>query len=337
MITPGPRLVAVRRTSVDAGSVAAVLATVLVVCALVSGVVASLPSIQQESLRSAMGQLPADDVVVEATSSYDAEAADEVDAEVRAAMSLLVEVAGGAVVTQAETVAHEAEQGGTWTFSAFTSDDDVVRAVEGREPEPSKGGTGVVEVAVPAAAAEGPGVGDVVRLASPLDDDVVTAAVVGTWEPVGGAEAAFAQSAAGSLLVHEDDFPALAPRAASVRWRAAPAFDTLGPEHLDDLRAAAIAVDHDVVAAGERADASVRVENPLVDVLGARSRELLAQRMLLLVPALLLLVLGAAAAVLVASALSENRREDETLMRSRGADRRQLIAPTALDVSPADS
>lgn len=331
MITPGPRLIAVRRTSVDAGSVAAVLATVLVVCALVSGVVASLPSIQQESLRSAMGQLPADDVVVEATSSYDAEATDEVDAEVRAALSPLVEVAGGAVVMQAETVAHEAEEGSTWTFSAFTSDDGVVRAVEGRVPEPSEGGA--VEVAAPAAAAQGPGVGDVVRLVSPLDDEVVTAEVVGTWEPAGGAEAAFAQAAAGSLLVHEDDFPALAPRAASVRWRSAPDLDTLGPEHLEDLRAAAGAVDHDAVAAGERAGASVRVENPLVDVLAARSRELLAQRMLLLVPALLLLVLGAAAAVLVASALSENRRDDETLLRSRGADRRQLIAPTALEAT----
>ena len=335
MITPGPRLIAVRRTAVDAGSVAAVLATVLVVCALVSGVVASLPSIQTESLRSALHQLPADDVVVEATSSYDAEAADAQDREVRAALAPLVAVAGGAVVRQAETVAHQAGKAGTFTFSAFTSDGEALRALDGRLPEPGRVGSGArrVEVAAPAARATGPRVGDVLRLTSPLDDTVLNAEVVGTWEPVAGAEAAFAQTTAGSLLVHEDDFPRLAPRAASVRWRAAPSLDRLAPQHLDGLRAAASAVDHNVVAAGERAGASVRVENPLVDVVGARTRELLAQRILLLVPALLLLVLGAAAAVLVASALSQNRRDDEALLRSRGAGRRQVVAPTALEAT----
>jgi hypothetical protein len=53
-----------------------------------------------------------------------------------------------------------------------------------------------------------------------------------------------------------------------------------------------------------------------------------AQRILLLMPAVLLLLLGAASAMLVASAVADKRRDEEGLLRSRGAGRRQLVGPT---------
>ncbi|HEX6246308.1 MAG TPA: FtsX-like permease family protein [Nocardioidaceae bacterium] len=341
MVTPGTRLIALRRSSVDAGSVVAVLTTVLVVCALVTGVVASLPSLQQEALGSALRQLPADDTVVEATSSYRADRAAAQDEAVRAALQPVVAVAGGALVRQAQTVAHEAAGGATWPFAAITADGgadgEVISAVEGRLPEGAVDGRPAdgepVEVAVPAGDDAAPPVGSRLVLTSPLDGSRVRAEVVGVWRPASEGVSAVGSSGQASLLVAEDSFAALAPRAASVRWRAAPDLDALQPHDLDRLRAAAAGADHAVETAGESTGAAVRVQNPLVAIAEARERELLAQRTLLLVPALLLLMLGAAAAVLVATALAETRRRDDALLRSRGADRRHVVGPTALEAT----
>jgi hypothetical protein len=331
VVTPGSRLIAFRRLGVDVGSVAAVLVTVLVVCALVSGIVASLPALQRDSLRAALHQLPAEDLVVEVASSYDAEAPAQQDRVVREALEPLVAVAGGVVVRRTETVFHaEAGTDRSWPFTSVTGGPDVVRPVDGRLPTDSSGP--ILEVAVPAGPGAAARVGSRMRLVSPFGERRVRAVVVGSWEPGPQAQGALGTGAArSSLLVTEAAFEGLAVRASSARWRAAPVVDLLTPGDLDDLRAAAAGTDHAVATAAESLGASMRVENPLVDVVDARSRELLAQRMLLLVPALMLLLLGAAAALLVAGALAENRREDETLLRSRGAGRSQLLGPTALE------
>jgi hypothetical protein len=331
VVTPGSRLIAFRRLGVDAGSVGAVLVTVLVVCALVSGIVASLPALQSDSLRAALHQLPVEDLVVEVSSSYDAEAPGQQDRAVREALGPLVAVSGGAVVRRTETVAHaEAGTDRAWRFTSLTGGPDVVRPAEGRLPGDSSGP--ILEVAVPAGPAARARVGSRMTLVSPFDGRRVRAVVVGSWEAApqtrGLLEAGAARSA---LLVSEAAFEELAVRASTARWRAASVIDLLEPGDLDALRAAAAGTDHAVAVAAEGLGTSMRVENPLVDVVDARSRELLAQRMLLLVPALMLLLLGAAAALMVAGALAENRREDETLLRSRGADRRQLLGPTALE------
>jgi hypothetical protein len=330
VVTPGSRLIALRRLGVDAGSVAAVLVTVLVVCALVSGIVASLPVLQRESLRAALNQLPAEDVVVEVVGSFDAEAPAQQDQAVREALEPLVGVAGGTVVRRTETVAHpEAGTDRSWSFMALTGPTDVVRPATGSLPTDSSGPA--VEVAVAAGSGAEPRPGTRLTLVSPFDGRRVRAVVVGSWEPAAQTRSALGPGTARSLLVTEAAFEALAARASSARWRAAPAVDLLEPGDLDGLRAAATGTDHAVAVAAESLGASLRVENPLVGVVDARSRELLAQRMLLLVPALMLLLLGAAAALLVAGALAENRRADEMLLRSRGAGRGRLVGPTALE------
>ncbi|HET6693509.1 MAG TPA: hypothetical protein VFG97_04345, partial [Pedococcus sp.] len=331
MVTRDSWLIASRRAAVDTGSVAAVLVTVLVVCALVSGVVASLPAVQQKSLRAAMGELRVDDSVVEVVSSYDAEDTAQHDRAVRQALAPLVKPAGGVVLRQTETVSYEQASGqGSWSFSAFSGSGELVRAVEGRLPDGSSGAP--VEVAVRADDAERPQVGDRLTLTSPLDGSRVRALVVGSWQPGTDGLRALGEPSKPSLLVSDSTFEQLAARASSVRWRAAPSFHLLEPEQLDETLSAAIGTER-AVAAAESEGAAMRVENPLIEVLEARGRELMAQRMLLLVPALILLLLGAAGAALVAGALSQTRRGDEWLRRSRGAGRRQVVGPTVLEAT----
>ncbi|HEY0772906.1 MAG TPA: FtsX-like permease family protein [Nocardioidaceae bacterium] len=324
MVTPGPPLVALRRGAVDIGSVVAVLVTVLVVCALVTGVVATLPTLQQQALRRAMQQLPAEEAAVTIVGSYDVDAAEDEDRAVRAALQPLVAVAGGTAVRQVETVAHrEVGSSRTWSFTHVDGGPGVVSATEGRLPEPA-GGT--LEVAVPAGGPVAPG--DRITLESPLDESRVQVTVVGTWRPEQAAGRALEEQA---LLVAPDALDRVAGRGSSVQWHAAPSAARIEPRHLDALIVATGRIETSVAAAAEATGASLRVENGLVGALEARGRELLAQRMLLLVPALILLLLGAASAMLVAAALAQNRRDGDWLMRSRGADRRQLVAPTLLE------
>jgi len=332
VVTRDSWLIASRRAVVDTGSVAAVLVTVLVVCALVSGVVASLPAVQQKSLRAAMGELRVDDSVVEVVSSYDAEETAQHDRAVRQALAPLVAPAGGVVLRQTETVSYQQASGqGSWSFSAVSGSDDLVRAVEGRLPDRSAGAA--VEVAVRADDVERPQVGDRLTLTSPLDGSRVRALVVGSWRPGTDGLRALGEPSKPSLLVSDSTFEQLAARASSVTWRATPSFHLLEPEQLDETLSAASGTERAVAAAAESEGASMRVENPLVEVLQARGRELMAQRMLLLVPALVLLLLGAAAAALVAGALSQTRRGDEWLRRSRGAGRLQVVGPTVLEAT----
>jgi len=332
VVTRDSWLIASRRAAVDTGSVSAVLVTVLVVCALVSGVVASLPAVQQQSLRAAMGGLEADETVVEVVSSYDAEDAAQHDRAVREALAPLVAPAGGVVVRQTETVSHEQGSGsGSWSFMAVSGSDELVSAVEGRLPDGSSGAP--VEVAVRADEAAAPQVGDRLTLTSPLDGARVRALVVGSWRPGPDGRRALAEPSKPSLLVSDRTFERLAARASSVRWRAAPSFHLLEPEQLDETLSAAAGTERAVAAAAESQGATMRVENPLVEVLEARGRELMAQRMLLLVPALILLLLGAAGAALVAGALTQTRRGDEWLRRSRGAGRLQVVGPTVLEAT----
>lgn len=349
MVTPSPRLIAVRRGAVDPGSVLAALVTVLTVCTLVSGVVASLPTLQRQALRAAMQEQPVDDVVIEVVSSYDADTAEQQDRGVREMLVPVTAAAAGRVVRVVETVGHEEQAEGTvWSFLAVNGGEAPAAAVAGRLPtaagadaadaadaanraDRADQADAVVEVAVPVTAGDAPPLGTRMTLVSPVDGRRVRALVVGTWEPAAGWASAVGQPPDSSLLVADGDLGSVAGRASSVRWRAAPDIDRLRPDQLDDLRDAAAGVDQDVAAVAESVGSSLRLENPLVAVVEARARELTAQRLLLLVPALMLLLLGAAAAVLVAAALADNRRADELLLRSRGADRRQLVGPTALE------
>ena len=104
VVAPGSRMIVARRAAGDAGSLVAILLTVLVVCSAVSGIVASLAPLQQQALTAALAEQPADDRVVEVVSTYDPEAPDP-DPDVRAALAPVAAASGGTVVRRAETVA----------------------------------------------------------------------------------------------------------------------------------------------------------------------------------------------------------------------------------------
>lgn len=330
MVTPGSRLIALRRLAVDRGSVLAVLVTVLVVAALVSGVVASLPALQQSSLRAAVQTLPAEQTIVELSAPYSAVDATEQDRAVRALLAPVVEASGGTIARVVETVAYrEVRSERPRSFLAVTGE-DVLTAHSGRLPAESDA---AVEVAVRAGTPGAPPVGSRTTMVSPFDDSRVDVVVVGSWSPARGAGRALAGVSRSSLLVSHAAFDGLAARASSVRWRVAPALDGLRPDRLDELSVAALGVDGAAAQAAESFGTSIRVSNPLPDMLSARSRELTTQRMLLLAPALVLLLLGAAGALLVAGALAEVRGSDEALLRSRGAGFRQMVGPTAVEAA----
>jgi hypothetical protein len=322
---PGSRTIVARRAAGDAGSLVAILLTVLVVCAAVSGIVASLGPLQQQALTAALIEQPTDQRVVEVVATYDPAEPDP-DADVRTTLAPVAGASGGLVVRRAETVElKEAGGGGSWSFTTVSGGSDVVAVVDGRLPDAAS--ADVVEAAAPAdSAASAPG--DRLTLVDPLDGRRVRVMIVGTWEAAGGAGLAVGPLGS-SLLVADDAFPDLAARAASVRWRVT--IDRLRADRLAELQTAAAGVDGDVAVLDERLPVSVQAENPLVPVLADRARELVAQRVLLLMPAVLLLLLGAASAMLVASAVAETRRDEERLLRSRGAGRRQLVEPTLLE------
>lgn len=324
MVSPGSRLIVARRAATGTGAVAATLATVLVVCALVAGVVGVLDPLQQQALGTSMRQVPADQTVVEVSTAYEPRDAREHDRAVREVLQPLV-AGGGQVLRRTSTVEfREPGSRRTWTFTSVTPRAGAVRVVRGRMPQ----GGGRLEAAVPQAQADL--VGRTLTLRNPLDRLRTRVAVVGAWAPRPGGSRALGETGARALLVPEEAFGRVASRAASVRWRAVPP-SGLEPDQLDPLAAAATRVDADVAALGERAGTSLRVDNPLPETLRARAGELSAQRTLLLVPALILLLLGAASTVLVASAVSQSRRDEEALLRSRGAGRFQLVGPTMLE------
>jgi hypothetical protein len=310
--------------------VVSVAINVLVVCTLVSGLAASLGLLQRDALRSALTLAPAEETVLAVTSPYADEDPSAQDGAVRAALAPLVEVAGGDVVSLAESGTYDvagvrrADEG--VRFTAIAGADPWLEAVEGALPATS---SGPLEVAVPVGSDLR--VGADLTVVSRTDDRRVPATVVGTWTPAAGSERWLGPLDPGALLVSPDAFGEVAGTGTLARWRAVPDLDALGPEQLATLSTAVGTTLDEVDAAGEEVSASVQSDTGLVDVLGARARELTVLRALLLVPAGLLMLVAAAGLVLVASGLADVRREEESLLRSRGAGYRQLAAPTVAE------
>lgn len=303
---------------------------VLVVCTLVSGLAASLTLLQRDALRSALALAPAEETVLAVTSPYADEDPSAQDAAVRAALAPLVEVAGGDVVSLSESGTYDvagtrrSEDG--VRFTAIAGADPWLEAVAGALPA---AGSDPLEVAVPAGSDLA--VGADLTVVSRTDARRVPATVVGTWAPAPGSERWLGPLDPGALLVSPDAFGEVAGTGTLARWRAVPDLDALGPDQLATLSAAVGTTLDEVDAAGEEVSASVQSDTGLVEVLGARARELTVLRALLLVPAGLLMLVAAAGLVLVASGLADVRREEESLLRSRGAGYRQLAGPTVAE------
>lgn len=96
MGTTTTRLLALRRSRADLGSVGAITATVLAVCALVSGLVGALPELQRKSPVAALEVLPAAQPVVAVSTSCSAEDLSAQQPAVEQTLAPLLTVGGGA-------------------------------------------------------------------------------------------------------------------------------------------------------------------------------------------------------------------------------------------------
>lgn len=309
----------------------AVVVNVLIVCTLVAGIGATLPLVQQASLQSRLAELPPDDAVVTAVSTYDEEDPETDDRVITRELTPVTTVAGGDVVRRLDSGSYDLLAPGrpTWSFAAISGAEERLRTVAGRAPAPA--GSGPLEVAV----ADGTGlsVGDAVTVRNRADDRDIAATVVGTWAVDPDSERWLGTLGDHVMLVAPESFGTVAGAGSSARWRAVPALSALASDQLDELSGAVATT---TTAGVERASAelstSVRAEtSDLSAELGERARELVVLRALLLVPAALLLLLGSACLFLVAAALADSRREDDALLRSRGARPRQLVTPTVLE------
>lgn len=331
MGTTTTRLLALRRSRADLGSVGAITATVLVVCALVSGLVGALPELQRRSLAAALEALPAAQRVVAVSTSYSAEDLPAQQPAVEQTLAPVLSVGGGDLVRTVTTVAHPREDGpGAWSFGTVTSSTglDAVTAVAGRLPGSGSGSPGPVEVAIPAGASEAE-VGAAWTLRSPLDGSDVPVRLVGTWRPAESAADLVPDGGARVLLVDDAALGRLAGSGTTVRWLTAPDPTTLRPTDLDGLAVEAGRLEVTVAETAESTGRGLGVENPLPQTTDQLSGRLATQRTLLLVPVLVLALVGGAAATLVAATLGHRRRGDEELLRARGAARLAQVAPSA--------
>lgn len=300
---------------------------VLVVCTLVAGLAASLGLLQREALRSALGGTPVTETVLTVTSPYDESDPAGQDAAMREALAPVTSVAGGDVVTVVESGTYDlrGEPRGL-SFAAVTGAGQRLALEAGRLPG---AGPGPVEVAAPVGA--GLDLGAKLTPVNRADGRETTVVVVGHWDLPRGQERALADLEATSLLVAPDRFAGLSGAGTSAHWRAVPALSDLGPPDLAPLSAAVSGAVTEVRAVAEARGTSVQSESGLVAALDDRARELRTLRALLLVPAGMLVLVAAAGLLLVAAGLADVRRDEESLLRSRGAGHRQLVGPTLIE------
>lgn len=320
---------ALRRARTRPAPVVAVLVNVLIVCTLVAGLGASLSLLQQEALRTALLTEPPERTILTAFSPYDGDDPGAQRQLVEDGLAPVTGVAGGDTVLVTESGSYDlvAPRRPQWSFAAVMGADNRLEIAGGGAPQAS--GHGPVAVAAPVTSDLA--VGDRIELVSRSEEQPVAAVVVSTWAPAPDSERWLGDLGRDVLLVAPEDFPDLAGTSAAARWRAVPDLDALAPDQLADLAAAVSVAQAELEAAGEAMSTTVQSGTELGAVLGARSRELVVLRALLLVPAALLLLLGAASLFLVAGGLADSRREDEGLLRSRGAGWWQLVGPTLLE------
>lgn len=306
---------------------AAVALDVLVVCTLVAGLAASLGLLQREGLRSALAAASVEETVLTASAPYDDEEPAAQDDAVRDALAPITGLVGGDVVGVAESGTYDlvgAPDGAS--FAAVSGADGRLSLAEG---DPPGGGGDRLEVAVPVGS--GLAMGEDVELTNRSDGREIRAVVVGLWGLPAGQDRWLADLDPRALLVSPGRFAEVAAAGTVARWRAVPDVTDLGPRDLRPMSEAASAAMTELEAVGEELGTTVQVKTGLVGAMTDRARELMTLRALLLVPAGLLVLVAGAGLLLVAADLADVRRDEESLLRSRGAGHRQLTGPTILE------
>ncbi|MPZ97165.1 MAG: FtsX-like permease family protein [Propionibacteriales bacterium] len=350
------------RAATRRSAVAALLVSVLVLCTLVTALVTSMRDLVQDAVDASVQAMPNDDSVVIAATMYDVEEPAGQDSVVRAALAPIVELRGGTIVGQAESVSYDLLRNRATTqdvdlfrFGLLVGDEGRLELTEGRLPTAGD----ALEVAIPVATAEKFSLaeGDRMQLRSRLDESVtVSGTVVGVWSPPDNsqerwlkslvpapadeaAEAAGttqsdqpAEAQWGPLLTSPQAFATVAGPVPTAQWRAVPEIAGITPDQLPLLADAAAHSRTELAAAAEEfSGGSMRVSNSLPEVLSSQSRSLVIFRSLLLVPAVIVLLLGLVGLTMVAGQLAASRAGEETLLRSRGAARWQLVRPSLVE------
>jgi hypothetical protein len=129
----------------------------------------------------------------------------------------------------------------------------------------------------------------------------------------------------GPFVVAEATFWSRLPlNGAQVAWRAFPAYDELGLDGVDGLRARVAGAQAAVRSAAQ--DQFALVQTGLPDLLAALQRALLATRTSVLLVTIQLAVLAGYALAMTAGLLVEQRRNETAMLRSRGANLAQVGA-----------
>ncbi|MCW3843827.1 ABC transporter permease, partial [Micromonospora yasonensis] len=170
--------------------------------------------------------------------------------------------------------------------------------------------------------------------------------LVGTWRPrdpaqpywqlapgVGAGSAVDSDTSYGPFVLDPADFTATFPSSVSAWWVIEPdlAAAARNGRLLDVRQALTDAVSEVPEAAG--LGSSAQVVTAMDRLLNRIARADLVGRSSLATPVLLIVVLGGYALVLVAALLHEDRRNQNALLRARGAARRQLAALTAREAT----
>ncbi|MFD0659383.1 FtsX-like permease family protein [Thermocatellispora tengchongensis] len=205
--------------------------------------------------------------------------------------------------------------------------------LSGAWPKPAPSGTVEAVLAQPAARAMRLGTGDEISIEGRLDHEKVRVRVTGVfalddpfsdrWEgetlltrglEIGG------YTTYGPLMVPEETFAARFAGEVATQWVAVPDLRGVSPDRLGPLAASVASLSRD--AGCPRCTA----ESRLPEVLAQVSTASLVARSTMLVPVLQLLLLAAYALMLTARLLTEHRRMETALLRSRGAGSARLAA-----------
>lgn len=231
-------------------------------------------------------------------------------------------------------------------FEAFEQIDAHATIVAGEWPRTTSSEPYAVAISEPAAAVLGIQLGDTLTLTNRREDSFQpTVQIVGIYsvnEPsdpywfedtldTSGVLIGESFNTYGPLVTpFETLFDQLTPGSAEVNWRVFPTIDNLETSEVAPLRRELESLPGRLNA-GRDAGNSFRMETGLINILRETERSLLVTRSGVLILIVQLAILAGYALLLTAGLLVEQRRVETALLRSRGADNRQVVAMALME------
>lgn len=311
------------------------------------------------SLREAIRQAPAQARGIQVSTSIRTSALTDLDGPVRAELERVIGPLGGIVERVAVSDVFQvgpppdpdapppdpdAETAPLADIAAYEGIERHAAIVDGRWAAPGASTTEAT-LSEGAAAELGVAVGDTLMLTSRTSAGrVVEVTIVGVWRPeptdpywiageieLAGVETAGGFTTVGPFVVAIADLTAggITDRLAAT-WRGTPAPDGFRAADIDATRASIARLDV-AIRAATPVGVQLRVETGLRDILAEVGRAVLVSWSGILVLVLQFAILAGYALILVAGMLSDRRRAETALVRSRGASSGHLAAMAAIE------